>query len=368
MRPVGRIFSGKRVIVTGHTGFKGAWLSEWLLALGAEVYGFSLPAPTEPSLFDQLGLAPRMEHRIGDVRDEATVAACVRDVQPDFVFHLAAQALVRRSYADPLETFTTNVTGTAQVLAALRSLTKPCAVVIVTSDKCYTNHEAGRLYREGDALGGRDPYSASKAAAELVTASWREAFLPVDKIVAGLVPPVGISTARAGNVIGGGDWAQDRIVPDSLRALAAQQPIRVRNPTAIRPWQHVLEPLGGYLLLAEEIYAALLSLSASRLGEVCGAFNFGPSPSDHRTVRDLVEEMIKHAPGAWEDASDASAPHEAKLLHLATDKARTVLGWAPRWGFETAVAHTIAWYQAPATEAGVFTRRQIHAFAQTSPA
>ena len=367
MVPDGRVYSGKRILLTGHTGFKGSWLAEWLLSLGAEVHGLSL-APAPDALFDQLGLAPRMEHRLGDVRDEAAVAACVRDVQPDFVFHLAAQALVRRSYVDPLETFTTNVTGTAQVLAALRSLTKPCAVVIVTSDKCYANHEAGRLYREGDALGGRDPYSASKAAAELVTASWRDSFFSVDKIIAGLVPPVGIGTARAGNVIGGGDWALDRIVPDSLRALAAQQPIRVRNPAAIRPWQHVLEPLGGYLRLAEEIYAALLSRSASRLGEVCGAFNFGPAPADHRTVRDLVGEILKHAPGAWTDASDASAPYEAKLLHLATDKARAVLGWAPRWGFETSVAHTIAWYQAPDPAAGAFTQRQIQAFAQTSPA
>jgi CDP-glucose 4,6-dehydratase len=230
------------------------------------------------------------------------------------------------------------------------------------------NHETGRLHREEDALGGRDPYSASKAAAELVTASWRDSFFSVDKIIAGLVPPVGISTARAGNVIGGGDWALDRIVPDSLRALAAQQPIRVRNPAAIRPWQHVLEPLGGYLRLAEEIYAALLGRSAARLGEVCGAFNFGPAPADHRTVRDLVGEILKHASGAWADATDASAPHEAKLMHLATDKARAVLGWAPRWGFETSVAHTIAWYQAPATGAGAFTRRQIQTFAQISPA
>ena len=367
MRLEGRAFLGKRVIVTGHTGFKGAWLSEWLLALGAEVYGYSLPAPTQPALFDQLGLASRMGNHLGDVRDEKAVAALVRDVQPNFVFHLAAQALVRRSYLNPLETFTTNVTGTAHVLSALRCLTKPCAVVIVTSDKCYANHEAGRLYREDDALGGQDPYSASKAAAELLIASWRDSFFSVDKIIAGLVPPVGICTARAGNVMGGGDWAQDRIVPDSLRALAAQQPIRVRNPNAIRPWQHVLEPLSGYLLLAEEIYAALLGRSAPRLGEVCGAFNFGPSPADHRSVQDLVGEILKHAPGTWEDASDASAPHEAKLLHLATDKARTVLGWAPRWGFESAVAQTLAWYHTPAVEVGAFTQRQIQTFTQTSP-
>jgi CDP-glucose 4,6-dehydratase len=368
MRPVGRVFSGKRVIVTGHTGFKGAWLSEWLLALGAEVFGFSLPPPPQPALFDQLGLAARLHHHSGDIRDAAAVGDFVRAVQPDFVFHLAAQALVRRSYADPLETFTTNVTGTAHVLAALRSLTQPCAVVIVTSDKCYANHEAGRLYREDDALGGRDPYSASKAAAELVTAAWRDSFFPVDKIVAGLVPPVGISTARAGNVIGGGDWALDRIVPDSVRAMQGKKPIPVRNPAAIRPWQHVLEPLGGYLLLAEEIYAALVSRSSGRLGEVCGAFNFGPAPIDHRTVRDLVVEMLQHAPGSWVDASDPAAPHEAKLLHLATDKARAVLGWVPRWGFAPAVAHTLAWYQAPAAEAVAFTQRQIHTFASTPTA
>ena len=361
----GRTFSGKRVIVTGHTGFKGAWLSEWLLALGAEVYGLSLPAPTQPALFEQLGLASRLHHRIGDIRDEAAVAAFVRDVQPDFVFHLAAQALVRRSYSEPLNTFATNVTGTAHLLAALRSLTKPCAVVIVTSDKCYANHEAGRLYSESDALGGRDPYSASKAAAELVAASWRDSFFNLEKIAAGIVPPVGVSTARAGNVIGGGDWAHDRIVPDSIRALHEKQPIRVRNPASIRPWQHVLEPLGGYLLLAEKIYAALLNRSASRLGEVCSAFNFGPAPEDHRSVRELVHEILKHAPGTWEDASEAAALHEAKLLHLSTEKVRRVLGWAPRWRFETAVAHTIAWYQAPAAEVLGLTQRQIQAFDQT---
>ena len=361
MVPDGRVFSGKRVLLTGHTGFKGSWLAEWLLGLGAEVHGLSL-APAPGALFEQLGLAARMDHRLGDIRDAAVVAARVAEVQPDFVFHLAAQALVRRSYAAPLETFATNVTGTAHVLAALHGAARPCAVVIVTSDKCYLNHEAGRLYREDDALGGRDPYSASKAAAELVTAAWRDSFFPAEKIAAGAVPPVGIATARAGNVIGGGDRAEDRIVPDCVRALEKDEPIRVRHPAAVRPWQHVLEPLGGYLVLAEAIYGALQARSAERLAGLCSAFNFGPAPEDHRSVADLVAEWLKHWPGRWEGASDPAAPHEARRLHLATEKARARLGWTPQWGFATAVAQTAEWYRTPATDAPAATRRQIAAY------
>ena len=358
----GRVFSGKRVLLTGHTGFKGAWLAEWLLLLGAKVYGLSL-APSPGGLFDQLELAGRMDHRIGDIRDGDGVAARFTEARPDFVFHLAAQALVRRSYGAPLETFATNVTGTANVLAALQRTAKPCAVVVVTSDKCYLNHEAGRLYRENDPLGGRDPYSASKAAAEIVTASWRDSFFSAEKISTGEVPPVGVATARAGNVIGGGDWAEDRILPDCLRALAKNEPIRVRNPGAVRPWQHVLEPLSGYLLLAESIYAALGERSVASLPRVCSAFNFGPVPEDHRAVADVVTEVLKHMPGRWEDASDPRAPHEASRLHLATDKARDRLGWTPRWRFETAVAKTMEWYRTPPAEARAATRRQIEAYA-----
>ncbi len=357
----GRVFSGKRILLTGHTGFKGSWLAEWLLSLGAEVHGLSLPA-APGAHFEQLGLAGRMEHRLGDIREAAIVAARVAEVQPDFVFHLAAQAVVRPSYAAPLETFATNVTGTTHLLAALHGLARPCAVVVVTSDKCYLNHESGRLYREEDALGGRDPYSASKAAAELVVASWRDSFFPADKIAAGTVPPVGIATARAGNAIGGGDWAEDRIVPDCVRALEKNAPIRVRNPGAVRPWQHVLEPLGGYLMLAEAIYGALQARSAERLAGVCSAFNFGPAPADHRSVADLVAEWLKHWPGRWEDASDPAAPHEAHRLHLATDRAHARLGWAPRWGFATAVAQTAEWYRTPPSEALAATRRQIVAY------
>jgi len=362
MGPDVRVFSGKRILLTGHTGFKGAWLAEWLLSLEAEVHGWSL-APAPGALFDRLQLADRMDHCIGDIRDADGMAARVAAVQPDFVFHLAAQALVRRSYAAPLETWATNVTGTANVLAALAHVGKPCAVVVVTSDKCYLNHESGRLYREDDPLGGRDPYSASKAAAEIVTASWRDSFFSAEKIATGQVPPVGIATARAGNVIGGGDWAEDRIVPDCVRALARNEPIRVRNPGAVRPWQHVLEPLGGYLLLAERIYAALEQRSVGNLKDLCSAFNFGPAPDDHRSVGDLVAEVLKHIPGRWENAADGCAPHEANLLHLSTDKARSRLGWAPRWGFAPAVAKTAEWYRTPPSEARSVTRRQIEAYA-----
>lgn len=361
----GRVFRGKRVLLTGHTGFKGAWLAEWLIDLGAQVYGYSLP-PKSPALFERLALATRLDHRIGEIGDARAVAARIDEVQPDFVFHLAAQALVRRSYVEPLGTFATNVTGTCNVLAGLGTVKKSCAVVIVTSDKCYANHESGRLYREDDALGGRDPYSASKAAAEIVTASWRDSFFPPSKVAAAEVLPVGIATARAGNVIGGGDWADDRIVPDCLRALAKGEAIRVRNPASVRPWQHVLEPLGGYLLLAAEIYTALGQRSVERLQTVCSAFNFGPSPGDHRPVADLAGEILKHIPGTWVDVSNPQAPHEAGLLHLATDKARAKLGWAPRWNFEQAVAKTVEWDRASAGDAQAITLRQIREYAAAS--
>ena len=233
------IYRGKSVLVTGHTGFKGAWLAEWLLALGARVHGYALESPTEPALFHQLGLADRLQHELGDVRDAAGVRQSVARAQPDFVFHLAAQALVRGSYVQPLETYATNVLGTANVLDALRTLEKPCAAVFITTDKCYENREWVHGYREEDPLGGHDPYSSSKAAAEIAIASWRRAFFREH--------PVRIASARAGNVIGGGDWASDRIVPDCIRSLQAGQPIAVRNPNATRPWQHVLEPLSGYL-------------------------------------------------------------------------------------------------------------------------
>ena len=321
-------YQGKRVLVTGHTGFKGAWLCEWLLALGAEVTGYSLSAPTSPSLFDQLGLAQRLTHLEGDILEPSKLRAAIAQAQPDFLFHLAAQPLVRASYADPVRTFDVNVLGTVQVLEALRSLTKPCAAVCVTTDKCYENREWLYGYREEDPLGGHDPYSASKAAAEIVIASYRKSFFTGG--------PVRVASARAGNVIGGGDWAVDRIVPDSIRALSARQPIAVRNRHATRPWQHVLEPLSGYLWLGARLAAA---------ESFASAFNFGPSHDADRTVGELVTELLRHWPGHWDDRTDPHAPHEAGRLQLATDKAHALLGWSPAWGFAEAVGATISWYR-----------------------
>lgn len=348
-------FAGKHVLVTGHTGFKGSWLCEWLLQLGAQVTGVGLPPNTKPSLFEGLALAPRLRHIEADIRDLPGLARIVGEGQPDFVFHLAAQSLVRESYARPVESFATNVMGTIHVLESLRSLRRPCAAVMVTTDKCYENREWLFGYREGDPLGGHDPYSASKGAAELAIASYRRSFFGGH--------PVKIASARAGNVIGGGDWAQDRIVPDCVKALAEGRAIGLRNPKATRPWQHVLEPLGGYLWLA----ACLAGETAESSAALASAFNFGPPLDSNRSVRELVEEILKHWPGRWEDQSDPAAVHEASLLHLAIDKAFHLLRWQPAWSFPEAVEHTIRWYRAGA-EAGAshkaqqITREQIASY------
>ena len=328
-------FRDKTVWLSGDTGFKGSWLAHWLLALGARVYGFALPAPTSAPLFAQLGLPGRIAHTDGDVRDLEAVRAALHAARPDFVFHLAAQPLVRLSYAQPLETYATNVMGTAHVLEALRGLTNPCAAVIVTTDKCYENREWVHGYREEDPLGGHDPYSSSKAAAEIVTSAYRRSFFTDH--------PVTVATARAGNVIGGGDWAADRIVPDCIRALRAGRAIPVRNQTATRPWQHVLEPLSGYLWLAAVL--ANPSLARHDLRRATAAFNFGPGHESNRTVLDLVTEILRHWPGEWSDQSDPRAVHEAGLLQLSTDKAHSFLGWAPVWDFRAAIAQTIGWYR-----------------------
>lgn len=366
MEAVGRVFSGKRVFVTGHTGFKGSWLCEWLLSLGASVTGFGLGPPTSPALFNQLSLGSRLEDLRGDVRDAAALEAAIARVQPDVVFHLAAQSLVRRSYAVPLETFATNTMGTANLLSGLRLLKKPCAVVVVTTDKCYQNLEQGRHYQEGDALGGHDPYSGSKAAAEIVTGSWRDSFYSPQKILDGAAAPVAIATARAGNVIGGGDWASERILPDCWRSLSRSEPIRVRNPSAVRPWQHVLESIGGYLQLAAQLHGAL-SEKSPRLEALCSGFNFGPVPADHRSVAELVEEVLKHWPGTWEDCSDPKSVHEALLLHLSTEKAERLIGWRPRWNFSESVARAVTWHRAPAEGLLELTRRQIADYAGGLP-
>jgi CDP-glucose 4,6-dehydratase len=350
----GGAFAGRRVLVTGHTGFKGAWLSEWLLGLGADVTGIALAPPTEPALFNQLGLADRMTHVIADVRDTAAVAEAMRSGQPDFVFHLAAQSLVRESYEQPVETFATNVMGTINVLEAARCLERPCVVIVVTTDKCYLNREWLYGYREEDALGGRDPYSASKAAAEIATAAWRASFFGKS--------PVRIASGRAGNVIGGGDWARDRIVPDCIRALSAGKPIPVRNSLATRPWQHVLEPLAGYLWLAGSL-AAAPSRSQHADESLESGFNFGPDSASNRNVGELVSHVLDHWPGEWIDASDGNAPHEARFLHLSTDKAARLLHWRPVWGFERTIAETVGWYRNTASAShsviAEHTRRQI---------
>lgn len=329
----------KRVLITGHTGFKGSWLGLWLSELGAEVTGIGLEPDCKPNLFDQLGLKDRLkENHLADIRDLQTVKEIVEVSQPEVVLHLAAQPLVRRSYTDPLGTWATNVQGSLNLLEALKILQKPCAVVMVTTDKVYANQEWNYGYREDDRLGGHDPYSASKAAAELAIASWRSSFCGSDKHQ---TPHLAIATARAGNVIGGGDWAKDRIVPDAIRALAGGEPIKVRNPHATRPWQHVLEPLSGYLLLAKH----LVSESGP---EHCyaDAYNFGPSLEGNRTVQDLVNEMLKHWDGIWRDCSDPHAPHEAGRLHLQIDKAHHQLAWRPRWSFRRTVERTVNWYKA----------------------
>jgi CDP-glucose 4,6-dehydratase len=345
-------YRGRRVLVTGHTGFKGAWLAEWLLALGARVTGVALPPPTRPALFEQLGLGDRLDHVIGDVRDGETLERIVRDVRPEHVFHLAAQALVRPSYDAPVDTYATNVMGTVHLLEAVRRAGRPCVVVAITTDKCYENTGGGHAYREDDPLGGHDPYSASKAAAEIAIAGYRRSFFSAPGSV------VHVASARAGNVIGGGDWARDRIVPDCIRGLQAGEPIPVRNPSATRPWQHVLEPLSGYLWLA----ARLGESAAAGCPALRSAFNFGPPIASNRAVADLVGEVLKHWPGRWEDRSDPGAVHEAASLHLATGKADHLLGWRALWSFEQSVARTVTWYreaEAGAGAAAALTRRQI---------
>lgn len=324
----GGAYHEKSVWLSGHTGFKGSWLATWLLQLGARVHGFSLEPPTTPSLFDQLGLASQLTHETGDVRDAVAVAASIRTAAPDFVFHLAAQPLVRSSYAEPIETYNTNVMGTIHVLDALRAHPRDCAAVFITTDKCYKNREWLYAYREEDPLGGYDPYSSSKAAAEIAIASYRHSFFSSH--------PVKIASARAGNVIGGGDWALDRIVPDSIRALQRKEAIPVRNKHSTRPWQHVLEPLSGYLSLGARL------ATAPQLG---AAFNFGPALSSNRRVVDLVEELLKHWPGRWIDRTEPDQVHEATLLNLATDKAYHLLGWLPVWSFEETMAETARWYR-----------------------
>jgi CDP-glucose 4,6-dehydratase len=325
-RPFGNVYRGRTVFVTGHTGFKGSWLVEWLLLLGAEVTGYALEPPTDPSLFADLGLAPRIRHIIADVRDRERLSAEMAAAAPEMVFHLAAQPLVRLSYDEPVLTYETNVMGTVNLLEAVRATSSVRVVVNVTSDKCYENRETGQAYREDDAMGGYDPYSSSKGCAELVTSAYRRSFF-------GEGSDVRLSSARAGNVVGGGDWALDRIVPDCMRALAAGETIVVRNPDAVRPWQHVLEPLSGYLHLASRMYGDGHDYD--------GPWNFGPGEAGTVRVRDVVDGIVAGwGTGSWASSAGALKPvHEAGLLALDISKARDELGWRP-------LRATTAWYLA----------------------
>ena len=344
-------YAGKRVFVTGHTGFKGSWLTLWLSELGAEVTGYSLAPNTEPALFSVLGLSSRCRDLTADVRDFDKLRTAIREARPHVIFHLAAQPLVRESYEHPLETIQTNVMGTAHLLEAIRVEKLSCAVVIVTSDKCYENGESLHGYREDDAMGGHDIYSMSKGATELLVSSYRRSFFGSLQAESG---GVRLASARAGNVIGGGDWAKDRIIPDIVRAIAKRIPVVVRNPMSVRPWQHVLEPLSGYLLLGSRLQSADSSVSA----QACEGWNFGPNLDAARPVKDLVSGLIEgFGEGSWEDGRDKAAPHEANLLRLSIEKAHVHLGWRPRWDFATTLAHTVDWYKAH--RAGATTESMI---------
>ena len=322
---------GRRVFITGHTGFKGGWLALWLQHLGADVAGLALAPPTTPSLFGLARVGQGMQSVIADVRDAAAVQRAMSGFRPELVLHLAAQPLVRLSYAQPADTLATNVMGTVHVLEAARACGTVRAIVNITTDKCYQNREWLWPYREDEAMGGHDPYSASKGCAELVSAAWRDSFLRAAGIA--------LATARAGNVVGGGDWAADRLVPDVLRAFDAGVPVQIRHPGAVRPWQHVLEPLSGYLALARGLLQQGDALAQ--------AWNFGPHTDDARPVRWIVERLARRwGAGARWHCDGAPQPHEAQALRLDIHKAQCGLGWRPRWRLDTALDHTLAWHQA----------------------
>jgi CDP-glucose 4,6-dehydratase len=326
-------YQGRRVLVTGHTGFKGGWLSLWLKRLGAGVWGVSLPPSPSPNFHELISPSVFEAEIICDIRQQEALAHAVKKIKPEVIFHLAAQPIVRHSYAQPLETFQTNAMGTANLLEAVRDAELRCAVIVVTSDKCYENRESEIGYREADPLGGHDIYSMSKAAVELVAQAWNRSFFQPN-------PKLGpVATARAGNVIGGGDYAPDRILPDCIRSLIDQRPIVVRNPAAVRPWLHVLECLSGYLWLAAELDRS------GKSSPLATAFNFGPEPSARQPVRRLVEEVLSLWPGEWADGFNSDSPHEAKLLTLSIEKAGKLLNWFPVWDFKEAVDRSVVWYQ-----------------------
>ena len=343
-------FKNKKVLITGHTGFKGSWLAYLLYDIGAEVMGFALPPETDTNHFDLLGLSKKIKHVEGDIRDAKLLAKTLGSFKPEFVFHMAAQAIVSSSYDDPVNTFSTNIMGSVNLLDAVRSCDSVRSLVYITSDKCYENVEWTWGYRENDLLGGHDPYSASKAAAELVFSSYTRSFFH-DRL------SLGAATVRAGNVIGGGDWAEDRIIPDCIRAIESGKPIRLRNPTATRPWQHVLEPLSGYLLLAARLYENPKNWS--------GSWNFGPSTKEACTVQKVTEVIINHlGRGHIEIVKSPVQVHEAQLLQLNCDKAHQLLDWYPRWNIDQTLHATALWYKTVMRggNAEQITKEQIHNF------
>lgn len=343
------IYRGKRVLVTGHTGFKGSWLALWLNELGANVIGVALPPETHPNHWDLLQL-PTDDYRL-DIRDADGLQRIFKETQPEIVFHLAAQPLVRRSYRDPLETWSVNVMGTANVLEACRHQPSVRAIVAITTDKCYENCEWPWGYRENDRLGGHDPYSASKAGAELVAASYRNAFYNER------TTPL-LATARAGNVIGGGDWSEDRLIPDLVRALEKTQSLEIRSPQATRPWQHVLESLSGYLLLGQRL------LDGKK--EFASAWNFGPDIDGNRTVSDVLGHLNKQwATMRWH-ITKKPQPHEATLLYLDSAKARTVLGWKPVWNIEESINRTADWYRQWQEDKNLISKIQLKQYIEAA--
>lgn len=342
----GSFWNGKRVLITGHTGFKGGWLAFWLEMLGGEVCGYSLAPETEPNLFTNLKIENRVRSVIGDIRDLPHFQKVVNEFKPEIVFHLAAQPLVRRSYREPVETYTTNVIGTINILEAVRRTESVKSVVIVTTDKVYENKEWLWAYRENERLGGFDPYSNSKACAELAISAYRNSFFGDSQTL--------IATARAGNVIGGGDWSEDRLLPDVFRSLIFGEPLVIRNPNSVRPWQHALEPLSGYLSLAEKLY------NGER--DFADAWNFGPSEEDSKSVGSVLEEIksIWNAPVNWEFAA-GNQPHEANLLKLDSAKAKNQLQWKPKLSLTEAINLTVRWYSDFKNERDIIqtTREQI---------
>jgi len=342
-------WQGKKVLVTGHTGFKGSWLSLWLQQLGAEAYGVALPPTTKPNIFERADVAKNMTSVSGDIRDIQLVKKEFLKIQPDIVIHMAAQALVRYSYQNPIETYQTNVMGTLHILEAIRECDSVRAAVMVTTDKCYENKEWIWPYRENEPMGGHDPYSSSKGCAELLIASYRDSFFSDEGSAA-------IASARAGNVIGGGDWSTDRLIPDIIKSFQSQQVVKIRSPNAIRPWQHVLEPLSGYLLLAEKLYTEGKSYAE--------AWNFGPKPDDMKSVQWIVNAMAQSWEHAQWDLDNSESVHEAYCLKLDSSKAAERLTWQQQWCLKQALDYTIEWYQAEqqGLSMGVFSHEQINKY------